>query len=330
MNRKMKRRIKEIEAKFRWFHSQGRVIKPLTNDFMFKKTLTEHPDFLKLLLYYTLQVPLANIGHIRYLNPELLPDALHEKTYILDLFIEVTIYDDKTRSHHVYMVYLEMHSSDSVTNLVKMSVYGHRCFSQQPTKGSTHSYKHVKDIYCIGIFKNKVSSFQNPNYCHTFRLSSIEDPRDTLPGLRIAVCELGKLSEKFAELLTHKEKFIFFFRRTDIISQSLELGLYYIRLGGVMAEVMNSAMKYSMSEEYQHMMNYARKEREVRDTHIAEAAQAAEAMGEARGKMEGRAEGRAEGKLQAQLKLAQNLLSKGFEPAEVAKLTDLDINVILK
>ena len=91
-----------------------------------------------------------------------------------------------------------------------------------------------------------------------------------------------------------------------------------------MAEDMDSAMDCSMSKDYRHMMIYIRKERELRKTQIAEA------IGEARGKIEGKAEGRAEGKLQAQLKLSQNLLSKGFEPTEVAKLTELDVNMIIE
>ena len=81
-----------------------------------------------------------------------------------------------------------------------------------------------------------------------------------------------------------------------------------------MAEVIDHAMDYSISAEYQHVTHYIQKERELRETHIKEVATTARARG--------MSEGKTLGQFQAQLKSARNLLSHGFEHAEVAKLTE--------
>ena len=304
---------------------------PLTRDSMFKKIMTSHPEFLKLLLHHILKLPLTDLGEIYYRDKEILPKYLGKKIYYLDLFVDVMITDTQTGRIKSRPICVEMHSTSPPFVLNKVSAYGHRLYDNQLEEGDDYSYHQLKNVYCIGIFKQKVPRFICSDYMQHLSIANLAEPVDRMPGTRYWLVELAKFNKKFGELRTERDKILYFIKNADIIMRDPEQALYYIRLGGIMAKVINYAMDYSSSKEYQQILDYIDKERADRATHMVNI----KAAGRAEGIVEERERGAvklkkvaAESKLEAKIDIAKELLAKDWDLATVAEVTKLDISII--
>ena len=325
----------DIATKYKRFYKQGQKLVPLTRDSMFKKILTRHPEFLKVLMHHILELPLTHIGDIRYRDKELLPEYSGKKVYRLDLLADVMITDVHTGRTDSHPVCVEMHSTSPSYVLKKVSAYAHRLFGGQLEPGSGSGYNQLKDVYCLGIFKEKIPGLTSSDYIHRLPIVNLDEPRDRMPGAKYWLIELAKFNKQFTELSTELDKILYFIKHADIIMQDPDQALHYIQLGGIMAKVINEALDYSNSKEYQHILEYVEKERAERDTHMAQSKAAGVAEERARGAIklkkvaaESKVEGKAEGKLETKLDIARELLASDFDPDEVARLTKLDISTI--
>ena len=321
----------DIATKYKRFYKQGQKLVPLTRDSMFKKILTRHPEFLKVLMHHILELPLTHIGDIRYRDKELLPEYSGKKVYRLDLLADVMITDVHTGRTDSHPVCVEMHSTSPSYVLKKVSAYAHRLFGGQLEPGSGSGYNQLKDVYCLGIFKEKIPGLTSSDYIHRLPIVNLDEPRDRMPGAKYWLIELAKFNKQFTELSTELDKILYFIKHADIIMQDPDQALHYIQLGGIMAKVINEALDYSNSKEYQHILEYVEKERAERDTHIAQGKAEGIAEERARGTIKLKqvaAESEARGEEKAKISLARELLASDFDPAEVARLTKLDISTI--
>ena len=58
-------------------------------DIVFKKLFAENTDILKEFISDILDIPIEKIKGITVLNPDILPDSIGEKSYRLDLLLNV-------------------------------------------------------------------------------------------------------------------------------------------------------------------------------------------------------------------------------------------------
>lgn len=111
----------------------------LTNDYMFKVVLQENEEILKSLVASCLSIPLSEIKHIEPTNPFIPGAAIDDKSFILDLKIDL---------NNNTIIDLEM-QVNNLGNWPERSVsYLARAYDNL-TKGS--NYEDVKTAYHIGF-----------------------------------------------------------------------------------------------------------------------------------------------------------------------------------
>ena len=100
-------------------YNQGKGLRPVTHDLVFKKLLTDTPIFLQLLLQEALPLP-SEIIDIKAVNSALV--AIERKTLILDLLLHVTVQTGSALQHHV--VNVEVTGGTTIDTVSQFGAYG--------------------------------------------------------------------------------------------------------------------------------------------------------------------------------------------------------------
>ena len=309
---------------------------PATHDHVFKRLAVDCPNFLILFITKILDLPPGStIIRLKHENTEMVPMDFKFKIYRADVLVRIQIASDNPQLNGSHLVNIEANRSSPAYTINKITSYASRIFGEQVLRGPQEGYSAVKNVYSIVIVKNKLSYFKDLNsyhHTHTYGVKTHPDLDLSMPGVQYTIVELGKLKTPYAELKTLKEKIYDFLQNVDKLKMPRREAESYYENGGPMSDAMFKMAQYSQAAEYKKFVEERERERADRNRAVAEAAaeaiEEAALRAEAIGRGEGRKEGKAEGKAEARMKIAQKLLSQGFEYHKVAEMTDMSLDDI--
>ncbi|MCH5350051.1 MAG: Rpn family recombination-promoting nuclease/putative transposase [Oscillospiraceae bacterium] len=166
-------------------------------DIVFKKLFAENTDILKEFLSDILDIPIEKINGITVLNPDILPESIGEKSYRLDLLLDV---DGKFINIEM-QVRSEKHFGDRVL------VYWSKMYSKQLDSGEPYS----KLRPCIVITIVDFDLFDHEDYHSEFGVWDVEHENKLSDKMAIHFFELNKIPEDI-EKNKRKELWLRFIR----------------------------------------------------------------------------------------------------------------------
>ncbi|MCH5193280.1 MAG: Rpn family recombination-promoting nuclease/putative transposase [Oscillospiraceae bacterium] len=148
-------------------------------DIVFKMLFAENEDILREFLSDILDIPIEKIKGITVLNPEILPESVGERSYRLDLLLNV---DGKFINIEM-QVRSEKHFGDRIL------VYWSKMYSKQLDKGE--SYNKLRP--CIVITIVNFDLFDHSDYHSEFGVWDVEHNNKLSDKMAIHFFELNKL-----------------------------------------------------------------------------------------------------------------------------------------
>ena len=284
------------------------LIRP-TGDLIFKKLMTESPDALLDLLTRILK-PESRFVEVEFLNPELLPELVEDKTPRLDVLV---LCDDGTK------VDIEMQCGPNIALEQRALFYASRLYSSSLPKGQSYGQlPHCAVIFILeeayfGQFEDGHNEFQ---MCRTWPTGR---PRAVLRKELISLhfVELGKLRSSGANEDPILKSWV-----EVMLPSSLEEWDKIASEDAMFEELKKKVRRYSADHDLAMRQRAIDEGRMGRQIEMAGAFQ----MGKEEGLEEGRAEGRAEARAESThaLKSAvRRLLMKGMSHEEIAELFNM-------
>jgi predicted transposase/invertase (TIGR01784 family) len=223
--------------------------------------------------------------------------------------------------------------------------YAAKAYGSQLNQGE--DYHNLKEIIFIAI-TDFVMFPDKPDYKSDHVILDKKHFTHDLKDFSFTFLELPKFNKTIEELSTTVEKWAYFFKHAEETHEK-ELA----RIAGsdeVIERAYEELNRFSWSKQelftYEQETKHELDNRLARELEMAEAKAAAEAQGLKKGLEKGRAEGEAKGRAEGEVKgkaegrtegiqeektvLAKKLLLKGFSSEEVADLTQLSPEAILK
>ena len=289
------------------------LMKP-SMDFVFKRLFgaEESKDSLISLLNAIIKSD-SPIKNIELKSPDL------EKQHIGDKFCRLDI---KAKTDKGEIINVEIQVRDEYNMVQRTLYYWSKIYSDQ--LGESENYKNLARTVCINILNFKL--LDNDRYHNTYRLKEITTNEELTDIEEIHFIELPKSKEIKSEEVNNIDsllKWIEFIKEPESETvRILELTDESIRKA--------KTQLYKLSLDKKTIEQYRIREKALYDeiSALENSREKGLKEGVKIGKEEGRKEGLKEGELKANRKIAKNLLSKGVELKEIAKIVELDENLV--
>ena len=289
------------------------LMKP-SMDFVFKRLFgaEESKDSLISLLNAIIKSD-SPIKNIELKSPDL------EKQHIGDKFCRLDI---KAKTDKGEIINVEIQVRDEYNMVQRTLYYWSKIYSDQ--LGESENYKNLARTVCINILNFKL--LDNDRYHNTYRLKEITTNEELTDIEEIHFIELPKSKEIKSEEVNNIDsllKWIEFIKEPESETvRILELTDETIRKA--------KTQLYKLSLDKKTIEQYRIREKALYDeiSALENSREKGLKEGVKIGKEEGRKEGLKEGELKANRKIAKNLLSKGVELKEIAKIVELDENLV--
>ena len=230
--------------------------------------------------------------------------------------------DIKAKTDKGELINIEIQVKNEYNMVQRTLYYWSRIYTDQLS--STRDYSELVRTICINILNFKL--LDNDRYHNTYRLKEINTNEELTDIEEIHFIELPKSKHvdkdevnnidsllKWTEFIKEPEsEIVKILETTDEVLRNAKTQLYKISLDK------DSIARYREFEKrmYDETSALNSSKREGKEEGLKE------------GKEEGLKEGEARGKLKANRKIAKNLLSKGLELKEIAKILELDENLV--
>ena len=273
------------------------LMKP-SMDFVFKRLFgaEESKDSLISLLNAIIKSD-SPIKNIELKSPDL------EKQHIGDKFCRLDI---KAKTDKGEIINVEIQVRDEYNMVQRTLYYWSKIYSDQ--LGESENYKNLARTVCINILNFKL--LDNDRYHNTYRLKEITTNEELTDIEEIHFIELPKSKAIKSEEVNNIDsllKWIEFIKEPESETvRILELTDETIRKA--------KTQLYKLSLDKKTIEQYRIREKALYD--------------EISALENSREKGRKEGELKANRKIAKNLLSKGIELKEIAKILELDENLV--
>ena len=289
------------------------LMKP-SMDFVFKRLFgaEESKDSLISLLNAIIKSD-SPIKDIELKSPDL------EKQHIGDKFCRLDI---KAKTDKGELINVEIQVRDEYNMVQRTLYYWSKIYSDQ--LGAFENYKNLARTVCINILNFKL--LDNDRYHNTYRLKELTTNEELTDIEEIHFIELPKSKEIKSEEVNNIDsllKWIEFIKEPESETvRILELTDETIRKA--------KTQLYKLSLDKKTIEQYRIREKALYDeiSALENSREKGLKEGVKIGKEEGRKEGLKEGELKANRKIAKNLLSKGVELKEIAKIVELDENLV--
>ena len=234
-----------------------------------------------------------------------------EKQHIGDKFCRLDI---KAKTDKCEIINVEIQVRDEYNMVQRTLYYWSKIYSDQ--LGESENYKNLARTVCINILNFKL--LDNDRYHNTYRLKEITTNEELTDIEEIHFIELPKSKEIKSEEVNNIDsllKWIEFIKEPESETvRILELTDESIRKA--------KTQLYKLSLDKKTIEQYRIREKAMYDEISALENSREE------GRKEGKEEGLFEGELKANRKIAKNLLRNGVELKEIAKILELDENLV--
>ena len=271
------------------------LMKP-SMDFVFKRLFgaEESKDSLISLLNAIIKSD-SPIKNIELKSPDL------EKQHIGDKFCRLDI---KAKTDKGKIINVEIQVRDEYNMVQRTLYYWSKIYSDQ--LGESENYKNLARTVCINILNFKL--LDNDRYHNTYRLKELTTNEELTDIEEIHFIELPKskhVSKDEVNNIDSLLKWIEFIKEPE--SETVRI-----------LELTDESIRKAKTQLYKLRLENSREK----------GLQEGVKIGRKEGKEEGLKEGLYAGELKANRKIAKNLLSKGVELKEIAKILELDVKLV--
>ena len=279
-------------------------------DLTFKKIFGNHPKRLISLLNALL--PLSEeeqIHEIKYLPTELVPQLEGGKNTIVDVLCT----DVRGRK---FCVEMQMEWSDAFQQRVLFNAS--KLYVSQAKKGG--KYSELQPVYSLNLI-NDIFAHDTPDFIHNYRIVHDKDSNKVIEGLHFTFIELPKFTP---HSIADKRMMVLWLRfLTEINSNTKDIPADLLNdpeIGKAVEELEISGFSDAELRAYDKFWDSVSVERTLIDDSYQK--------GKEKGKEEGIAEGMEKGMNQKALEIAKNMLAMGLSAEQVAKATQLSLEII--
>ena len=279
-------------------------------DLTFKKIFGNHPKRLISLLNALL--PLSEeeqIHEIKYLPTELVPQLEGGKNTIVDVLCT----DVRGRK---FCVEMQMEWSDAFQQRVLFNAS--KLYVSQAKKGG--KYSELQPVYSLNLI-NDIFAHDTPDFIHNYRIVHDKDSNKIIEGLHFTFIELPKFTP---HSIADKRMMVLWLRfLTEINSNTKDIPADLLNdpeIGKAVEELEISGFSDAELRAYDKFWDSVSVERTLLDDRYQK--------GMEKGKEEGIAEGMEKGMNQKALEIAKNMLAMGLAAEQVAKATQLSLEII--
>ena len=283
-------------------------------DLTFKKIFGNHPERLASLLNALL--PLSEeeqIREIEYLPTELVPELEGHKNTIVDVLCT----DARGRK---FCVEMQMEWSNAFKQRVLFNAS--KLYVSQAMK--REKYSDLQPVYSLNLV-NDIFERDTPEFIHNYRIVHDKDSNKVIEGLHFTFIELPKFTP---HSIADKRMMVLWLRfLTEINSNTKDIPADLLNdpeIGKAVEELEISGFSDAELRAYDKFWDSVSVER----TLIDDSYQKGKEKGKEEGIAEGMEKGRAEGKHEANTETAQRLLAMGLSAEQVAKATQLSLEII--
>ena len=283
-------------------------------DLTFKKIFGNHPKRLISLLNALL--PLSEeeqIHEIKYLPTELVPQLEGGKNTIVDVLCTDV-------SGRKFCVEMQMEWSEAFQQRVLFNAS--KLYVSQAKKGG--KYSELQPVYSLNLI-NDIFAHDTPDFIHNYRIVHDKDSNKVIEGLHFTFIELPKFTP---HSIADKRMMVLWLRfLTEINSKTKEIPADLLNdpeIGKAVEELEISGFTDAELWAYDKFWDSVSVER----TLIDDSYQKGKEEGKEEGIAEGMERGKAEGKHEANTETAQRLLAMGLSAEQVAKATQLPLEII--
>ena len=283
-------------------------------DLTFKKIFGNHPARLISLLNALL--PLSEeeqIHEIEYLPTELVPELEGHKNTIVDVLCT----DARDRK---FCVEMQMEWSNAFKQRVLFNAS--KLYVSQAMK--REKYSDLQPVYSLNLV-NDIFERDTPEFIHNYRIVHDKDSNKVIKGLHFTFIELPKFTP---HSIADKRMMVLWLRfLTEINSNTKDIPADLLNdpeIGKAVEELEISGFSDAELRAYDKFWDSVSVER----TLIDDSYQKGKEKGKEEGIAEGMEKGRAEGKHEANTETAQRLLAMGLSAEQVAKATQLSLEII--
>ena len=279
-------------------------------DLTFKKIFGNHPKRLISLLNALL--PLSEeeqIHEIKYLPTELVPELEGHKNTIVDVLCT----DARSRK---FCVEMQMEWSNAFKQRVLFNAS--KLYVSQAMK--REKYSDLQPVYSLNLV-NDIFERDTPEFIHNYRIVHDKDSNKVIEGLHFTFIELPKFTP---HSIADKRMMVLWLRfLTEINSNTKDIPSDLLNdpeIGKAVEELEISGFSDAELRAYDKFWDSVSVERTLIDDSYQK--------GKEKGIAEGMEKGRAEGKHEANTETAQRLLAMGLSAEQVAKATQLSLEII--
>ena len=279
-------------------------------DLTFKKIFGNHPKRLISLLNALL--PLSEeeqIHEIEYLPTELVPELEGHKNTIVDVLCT----DARERK---FCVEMQMEWSNAFKQRVLFNAS--KLYVSQAKKGER--YCALQPVYSLNLV-NDIFERDTPEFIHNYRIVHDKDSNKVIEGLHFTFIELPKFTP---HSIADKRMMVLWLRfLTEINSNTKEIPADLLNdpeIGKAVEELEISGFTDAELWAYDKFWDSVSVERTLIDDSYQK--------GKEEGITEGMEKGKEEGKHEANTETAQRLLAMGLSAKQVAKATQLPLEII--
>ena len=159
----------------------GRLPYTPTNDYIFKKLLVKNRKALKAFLASLLHIRISDVKNIEILNPELLPEHIHDKKCILDIHLLL---------NNSMRINLEMQAISQTSWPNRSVIYLCRTFDNLPAGGD---YGQLLPAKQIGILDFTLSPDEPEFFAH-YRMVNVKNQKVFNDNIELCVLDLNQIN----------------------------------------------------------------------------------------------------------------------------------------
>ena len=291
---------------------KGKYLNPKA-DLTFKLVFGEDKDlamsFLNALLPLAEDAPITSI---EYETPEMVPGKDGGKNSVVD----VRCTDARGRR---FIVEMQMSRHEEFKKRIIMNAS--KAIMKQV--GTAEVFTKIQPVYSLNLLNDERFQPDTDDFYHDYAILNVDHPERSLDYLRFVFVELPKFKPR--NVLEKKMAVLWLRFLTEINENTDEVPAELLeneQIRKALAIVEKSAMNESQLYSYERFWDQVNREFVLAEANYSD--------GLAKGKAEGRAEGKAEGMQQKNLENARKMKAKGYPVADIAEITGLSPEQIMK
>jgi len=291
---------------------KGKYLNPKA-DLTFKLVFGENKDlamsFLNALLPLAEDAPITSI---EYETPEMVPGKDGGKNSVVD----VRCTDARGRR---FIVEMQMSWHEEFKKRIIMNAS--KAVMKQV--GTAELFTKIQPVYSLNLLNDERFQPDTDDFYHDYAILNVDHPERSLDYLRFVFVELPKFKPR--NVLEKKMAVLWLRFLTEINENTDEVPAELLeneQIRKALSIVEKSAMNESQLYSYERFWDQVNREFVLAEANYSD--------GLAKGKAEGRVEGRAEGMQQKNLENARKMKAKGYPAADIAEITGLSPEQIMK